>query len=101
MLFHHRVVSAAATEQSAMNFRMQRFDAPVHDFREPGDVTHIAHGNGGVAQCFGGTASGNQFDAARMQRAREVDQSILVGNAEQRAPDRNQAGIGHRKLPLG
>ncbi len=33
---HHRVVHTAAPEQTAMNFRMQRFDAPIHYFRETG-----------------------------------------------------------------
>jgi len=38
----HRIgVSIPAPEQSAVDLRVQGFDAPVHDFGKPGDLAYI------------------------------------------------------------
>ncbi len=45
--FHGRDVFRiiAHGEQAAMDCRMQRLDAPVHDFREAGYFGHVLHRN--------------------------------------------------------
>jgi hypothetical protein len=102
---HHRVVDAGAPEQTAVDQRMQRFHAAVHHFREAGEVADIAHLQAGVADDFGGAAGGQQFDVARGERTREVEQTGLVGHGQQRASDRHrgagQRGRGHERRQCG
>jgi len=47
---HHRVVGAATAEDAAVDFRMQGFDAPGHDFGEGGVLADVFDGNAGIAQ---------------------------------------------------
>ena len=84
VLGHHGVVQAGATEQAAMDLRMQRLDAAVHHFRESGDLGDIAHGQAGVTQCLRRAARGQQFHAMARQRVGQVEQAGLVGNGQQR-----------------
>ena len=59
ILLCHRsqmVVKITPGEQAAMNFWMQRFDAPAHNFRKASDVCHIGHINAGITQRAGGAA---------------------------------------------
>ena len=83
-----------AAEQAAVDHRVQRLDAAVHDFGEAGDVADVAHRQARLAQRLRGAAGGQQFDALRGQRAGEVDQAGLVGNGKQR-PAHGQAVGGH------
>ncbi len=85
---HHRIVGAAASQQAAVDLRVQRLDAPVHDFRKAGDAGHFTNRDAGCRQRARGATGGKQFDTARGQGARQVDQAGLVGNRQQRATDR-------------
>jgi hypothetical protein len=92
---HHRVVGTAATEQAAVDLRMQGLDAAVHDFREAGHVAHVAHHDTGVAQRFGAAAGGKQFNAGGDEPLAQLDQAGLVRHAEQGAANRCESGGGH------
>ena len=62
MFLHHRVVGAAPTQDTAVNFRMQGLDATRHHFRETGIVGDFDHRYPVVGQQFGGTAGGQDLD---------------------------------------
>ena len=87
MLAHHCVVDSAATEQAAVDLRVQRLDAAVHDLGKPGDRGYVGDFDAVFAQQRGRAAGGEDRDAAIAQGAREVEQAFLVGDAEQGSPD--------------
>ena len=91
MLVHDRVVDAAPAEQAAVDARMQRLDAPVHDFGKAGHFADFGHVQTGVAQRARRAAGRDQADAEGIEAAGEFDESGLVRHADQRAPDRLQA----------
>jgi len=101
VLGHHRLVDAAPAEQAAVHLRVQRFDAPVHDLGEAGQLAHLAYRQAGLAQAARAAAGGDQFHAERIQRARQINQPVLVGNAQQCAPHRRQRGVEHDALQMG
>ena len=43
-------IIVAPCQQAAMDMRMQRLYAPVHDFGKAGDIRYIRYGNAGIAQ---------------------------------------------------
>ena len=90
-LGHHRVIGAAATEQAAVDLRMQGLDATVHDFREAGHVAHVAHRDTGVAQRFGAAAGGKQLNAGGDEPLAQLDQAGLVRHAEQSAANGSES----------
>ena len=87
----------AAPEQRAVHRRMQRFHAAVHDLGEPGELRHFAHGNARFAQRARGAARGDELHAVAREGARERDQPVLVGNAEQRAANAARIAGTHRE----
>ena len=82
----------AAAENAAMHFWMQSFDTAVEHFRKAGVVGNIGDRQPGLAQQLGGAAGGEQRDAELREAARELDDALFIGNAEQRLGD------FHRKL---
>ena len=83
VLAHDVLIHAAAPQQTAVDLRVQRLDPAAHDFREAGVLGHLFQRNAMAYQELGGAARGQQFDAALLQFARELDDSGLVGNTEQ------------------
>ena len=77
-----------------MHFRMQRLDAAVHHLGKAGELGHVADLEPGGGKRLGGAAGRNQFHAVAAERARELDQSGLVGHRDQGAGDAAQA-VGH------
>lgn len=78
-----------------MDCRMQRLDAPVHDFREAGDFGHVLHRNAFCGNRLGGAAGREDFDALRMKRLGEIDQAGLVGNGKEGAAHPMKIGSGN------
>ncbi len=83
MLIHDGVVLAAAAEDTAVNFRVQGLNSSVHHFREAGVVGYFGNGQTGVCQQAGGTAGGEQFNAALGKRFGEFNDTGFVRHAEQ------------------
>ena len=77
----------AAMQDAAVNFRMQSLDASVEHFGEAGEVGDVFHGDAGIAQEFGGASGGDEFDVQTGELAGEIDESGLVGDAENGALD--------------
>ena len=63
VFFHHRIVCAAAAQQTAMNLRVQRLDAAIHDFGKAGLVTDLDDVDACVTQCAAGATGGENFNA--------------------------------------
>ena len=87
VLPHDRIVDAAAAEQAAVNLRMQRLDAAVHDFRKARVLRYLRDRNAVLLQQRRGAAGRQNRNAALVQRLREFDQAVFVGNAEEGAAD--------------
>ena len=77
-----RFVDAAPAQQAAVNFRMQGFDAAVHDFRKAGVLGHFLDGDAVTHQELRGAAGGQQLDAALPQFACELNDAGFIGDAE-------------------
>ena len=71
VLLHDGVVDAAPAEQAAMDLRVQRLDAPVHDLGKAGDGRHVGDRDALRTQQRRGAAGGEQRSRrARAARAR-------------------------------
>ena len=81
-----------------MDARMQRLHAAVHHLRHAGDGADVGDGEPGVGKRLRGAAGREDLDAVLGERAREVDDAGLVGDGDQRAPDRKQLGAGDRDV---
>ena len=84
---HDLVVDVAAAEQAAVNLRMQRLDAAVHDLGKAGVAGDLRDRHAAALEQRRRAAGGEERYAATVQRLREFDETVFVGNAEQRAPD--------------
>ncbi len=82
VLGEHRVVDAAAREQTTVNVRMQRLYAAIHDFGKARDRCDLGHVDAGLAQRFGRTTRGDELVAERRKALGERFQALLVGHAE-------------------
>ena len=96
MFVHHRVVGAAAAEDAAVDFRMQGFDAPGHDFGEGGVLADVFDGNAGIAQRLRRAAGGEDFDTTGDEAGGKFDEAAFVGYADERAA--RGYGMGHGGL---
>ena len=96
MLGNRRAMAGvvAPMQNSPVDFRMQRLDAPIQHFREPGQLGNIFHRDAGVAQQFGRAPGRNQFHAQRGELAAEIDQSGFVSDAENGALDFRHEPLG-------
>src|SRR5208282_2768444 len=96
MLGHRCPMTAvlAAMQDPAVNFRMQRLDAPVQHFREPGQLGDISDGDAGVAQQLGRAASRNQFHAKCGKAAGKIYQSGFVSDAKNGTLDSRHEDLG-------
>jgi hypothetical protein len=79
-----------------VDFRVQGLDPPVHHFCEAGVVSDFYRSNAVVLEQFEGAAGGENLDTQSAQLTGELEDSGLVGDADQSAADR-QAGslVGH------
>jgi hypothetical protein len=90
----------AAREDAAMDFRVQRFHAAVEHFRKAGVVSHFGHLHAVVLQQLGGAAGGQDIDAERGQRAREIEHAGLVGDGDKGLFDHG-CGLGSWNSAIG
>ena len=74
-------------QDAAVNFGVQRLDAAAQNLREAGDVAHRRDGQPLFLQEFHGSAGRYQFHPPVVQEAGEFRQAVLVGHAQERAPD--------------
>ena len=77
----------ADAEQAAVDRRVQRLDAAVHDLREAGDGADVGDGEARCLQGTPGAAGRDQLDFGRCQRLGEFDQAGLVEHGEKGAAD--------------
>ena len=86
---HRRLMGrvGADRQQPAVHARVEGLDPPVHHLGEAGDLRDVDDGEPGGAQGRAGAAGREQLDAARLERAGEIDQTRLVGNGDQRSTD--------------
>ena len=96
MLGNRRAMAGvvAAMQNAAVHLRMQRLDAPIQHFREPGQLGNVFHGNAGVAQQLGRASGRNQFDAEPGKFAGKIDQSGFVGDTENGALNFRHDNLG-------
>ena len=80
--FGHMLGQVAATENAAVDFRVQRFHAPVEHFGEACVVGHFNHGHARIGQQFGGAAGGKDFNAQIGERAGKIHHAGFVGQAD-------------------
>ncbi|MNS60777.1 hypothetical protein D3C72_937880 [compost metagenome] len=102
VLGHHGVIQAGTAQQAAVHHRMQGLDPAIHHFREASDLGHVLHGQARIADRLGGTAGGQQLNAACSQRGGQFDQAGLVGNGKEGPADGQQiSGHGDRAIGSG
>ena len=102
VLVHHRAVQRTATEDAAMDLRVQGLDAAVHHFREAGVVGDFHCSHAVVLEQLVGAAGGEDFHAEGGQFAGELKDAGLVGNADQRAANGEAGGlVGHSDSSQG
>jgi hypothetical protein len=83
----------AIPEKRAMDFRVQRLDPAIHDFREAGDVRNVGHRDARRTQGARRSTGRDQLNAEPGKPAREVGKTGLVGDGNQGAADRP---LGHQ-----
>jgi hypothetical protein len=67
---------------------VERLDPAVEALGEPGDVLHPGDGDAGRGDGAGGRPGRDELDARGVQRGRELDEALLVVDAQERAADR-------------
>ncbi len=82
----------AALEDSAVYFRVKRFNPSIKNFGMAGEGGDIDDGEAGVAESGGGAAGGEDFDAEGGEAAGEVEEANFVGNTEEGALDFHDGG---------
>ena len=73
----------ASRQQAAMHLGMQGLDTAIEHFGKTGERGHLGHRQAALGQQLGGAARRDQFDAQRMQRAREFKDAGFVGDGEE------------------
>ena len=78
VLAHHFVVDAAASENAAVNHRMQGFYATRHHFRKAGVIGNLGNRDTVFGDQSGGTAGGQQLDIVFLQGLRQFDDAGFI-----------------------
>ena len=71
---------AANEKQTAVDFRMERFDAAIEHFGKAGVFADVFYHEPGLAQRFGSATGGNNFNSGFCQNLRERNQARFVRN---------------------
>ena len=82
---HRLGVDVAPGEDAAVDYRVQRLHAPVHDLRKPGDGCDLRRRDTAFQQCAARAAGGDDLDPKVEQRMGELGDAGLVRNAQQGA----------------
>jgi len=89
------VIDAGTRQNAAVNARVERLDASAHDLRKPGMRRDLDHRNTLFDQCPESASGRQDLDPGLGQGAAQLEQTALVGNAEQRPTDDRYRGA-HR-----
>ena len=87
VLVHHRVVLATPPQESSVDLRMQGLHPPIHDLGKPGMLRYLLDRDAGIREQAGRAAGGEYLYPSGGQPFRELDDTALVGHADQRALD--------------
>ena len=98
VLAHDFVIGAATPEQAAVHERMKGLDAPPHDLGEARQAGDLRDRNPGFLEEARGPPGRNELDPEPVQRARELLDSVLVRDADQRSAN---FGISHQLSSRG
>ena len=79
------VLTVAPREDAGVDGRMQRLHPAVEQLGEAGEIGDGNDWQAGGRQSAGGAAGGDDLDGARVERAREIDESGAIGNADEGA----------------
>ena len=88
----HVLGVVAQRQQAAVELRVERLDAAVHDLREAGEVGDLAHLEPGLGQLPSRSAGRDDLDPELDQTACELDQPGLVGHRQQGSSDLDVLG---------
>ncbi len=85
VFFHFGDVFAqiAPTQNTAVDFRMQRFHSAVEHFGKTGIVGDFNHGNTRIGKQLRRAAGGKDFDTEFVQGLGKFDCAVFVGQADQ------------------
>jgi hypothetical protein len=83
----HVLGQVAAREQAAVHFRVQRLQAAVEHLRVAGVVGDLGDFDSVRSEELRRAAGGEDGDTGRHEPARELDETRLVGDADERLPD--------------
>ena len=76
------VVPIPARKDAAVDTGVERLHASVQHLRKAGDRRDARHGEAGVRQSAGRPAGRDELEAARGERAGEVDEAVLLRDAQ-------------------
>ena len=100
VVLHHTIVDTAASEYTAMDFRVQGLHATAHDFGEarvPGD---FGNRDKIFDQQPGGTAGREYVHSFLLQYLCKIHDAGFIGYADQRAAHRPVIGVEHGFLAV-
>ena len=87
VLAHHVLVETAAPQQTAVDLRVKSLHPAAHDLGKARVLRDFLHRDAVPHQELCRAARREQLDAALLECARKLDDSSLIGNAEQCATD--------------
>ena len=73
----------APRQQAGMHLGVQGFDTAIEHFRKTGEFGHLGHRQAFVGQQLGSAASGNEFDAKRVQGLGKFNNAGFVGDGNE------------------
>ena len=96
MLGNRRPMPAVFTamQNSAVNLRMQRLDAPIQHLRKSRKLGNILHRNTGIAQQLGRASGRNQFHAQLGEFTREINQPGFISDTKNGTLDSRHQALG-------
>ena len=91
----HVLLVRADREQAGVDLRVERLHPAVEDLREARVVVHRPRLDAGLRKLPRRAAGRDDLDAQLRKPAREVDETALVGNGQERTPHLYLAGLHH------
>jgi hypothetical protein len=85
----------AASEEAAVDLRMERLHAPVEHLGESGVVAHLAHAEARVGEELRRPARRQELDAELREPLRQLDEAALVADAQECPSHLSHAALLH------
>jgi len=76
---------------------VQRFDPATEDRRAAGVLRHLDHGHAELLERLGRAARRQHLDLVLLEQLRQNVEVGLVADADERATDRLELGVGHAR----